>query len=107
MVIFAQVLQFLPIVNMFLLIANNLYGLAQSYPMPLKDFKWLSSEEINLLDVQLMSDDQQTGYILEVDLAYPEKLHKAHSSFPLAPERLDIDERMLSPYAAGMFFITV
>lgn len=48
-----------------------------------------------------MTDLQETGYILEVDLDYPEKLHESHNSFPLAPEHLNITQDILSPYAKG------
>ena len=69
--------------------------------MPLKDFRWLEPEEAKLMDWSHMSDEQHTGYILEVDLFYPEHLHEAHNSFPLAPEQLVITEAILSPYAKG------
>ena len=69
----------------------------------MKDFRWLTQSEMDTLELNSMSDNQDTGYILEVDLAYPKALHKAHSSFPLAPERLIINEEMLSPYAAGIY----
>jgi hypothetical protein len=81
--------------------ANNLYGYAQSLPMPHKDFRWLDENEIADLDFLSMSDEQTTGYIVEVDLSYPTTLHRSHNSFPLAPQRLLIDEDMLSPYAKG------
>ena len=48
--------------------ANNLYGWAMSQHLPLSDFKWLSREEINHLDVSAIADDSNHGYILEVDL---------------------------------------
>ena len=48
-----------------------------------------------------MTEDQETGYIVEVDLLYPDHLHLEHNSFPLAPERLHITRDMLSPYAKG------
>ena len=85
--------------------ANNLYGLAQCYPMPLKKFRWLEDDEIKLLNWMDMTDEQETGYILEVDLDYPQHLHAAHSSLPLAPHRLKIMQEMLSPYATGDFFL--
>lgn len=84
-----------------LLSANNLYGLAQSFPMPLGDYRWLTLTEILALDWFNMTDDQETGYIVECDLQYPESLHESHNSFPLAPEHLEITEDMLSPYAKG------
>jgi hypothetical protein len=81
-----------------------LYGLAQSKPMPLNNYRWLNKKcknKIKKSDWLTMTEDQETGYIVEVDLEYPEDLHFKHNSFPLAPERLNIDREMLSPYAKG------
>jgi len=69
--------------------------------MPVKDFRWLNKGEIQQLDWSKMTEDQETGYIVEVDLVYPDHLHLDHNSFPLAPERLHITRDMLSPYAKG------
>ena len=32
------------------------------------------------------------GYILEVDVDYPSKLHRLHSDMPFLPERMKIDK---------------
>jgi hypothetical protein len=69
--------------------------------MPVSDFRWLTEEEIETLDVLNMGDNQKTGYIIECDLGYPKELHESHNSFPLAPETMTITEDMLSPYAKG------
>lgn len=79
--------------------ANNLYGYAQSQSLPLKNFKWLKKEEIEKIDWLNIDIDKEIGYILEVDLEYPEELHESHHDFPLAPETKKIDYSMLSPYA--------
>lgn len=82
--------------------ANNLYGAAMRFPMPLDDFRWMSEDELERFDPARDCNTQSdVGYVLEVDLDYPESLHLAHNSFPLAPEHLEIDESMLSPYAAS------
>ena len=67
--------------------ANNLYGLALSRPLPISDFKFLSEEEIEQLEILSVPQDGDTGNFLEVDLDYPEYLHREHNSLPLAPEK--------------------
>ena len=42
--------------------------------------------------------DSSTGYILEVDLEYPKKLHDIHNDYPLAPEKINIPKEWLSDY---------
>ena len=79
--------------------ANNLYGSAMRFPLPLDEFKWLTEKELNTLTIQDISSSSERGYILEVTLDYPKELHSEHSSFPLAPHHLEISEKMLSPYA--------
>ena len=37
-------------------------------------------------------EDSDKGYILEVDVKYPKKLHDLHSDFPFLPERMKIDK---------------
>ena len=81
--------------------ANNLYGLAQIEPQPLSGFRWLTVEEVNNLDLMSMTEDQETGFVLEVDLSYPAHLHREHGGFPLAPHHVLIKHDMLSPYARG------
>ena len=38
------------------------------------------------------SDQEGRGYILEVDLEYPKKLHDLHNEYLLAPERIEINK---------------
>ena len=77
--------------------ANNLYGWAMSQPLPVSDFQWM--EKAEGFKVEEVSDDCPTGYILEVDLEYPEHLHDLHNDYPLAPEAMKITPNMLSPYS--------
>lgn len=42
--------------------------------------------------------DERQGFIAEVTLSYPKKLHKKHRSFPLAPEKRAVKEEELSKY---------
>ena len=78
---------------------NNLYGTSMSMPLPEKDFAWCTQEQIDDFNVMDVSDDSETGYILEVDLEYPSSLHDAHSDYPLAPENKTVSDEMLSAHS--------
>lgn len=60
----------------------NLYGKSMLTELPLKDFEWVDDLDI---DVTKIPDDSKVGYILEVDIDYPEYLHKKHNDFPFLP----------------------
>ena len=44
---------------------NNLHRLAMSEPPPTSNFKWLTDEEMEELNVVMIPDDSPRGYILE------------------------------------------
>ena len=87
-----------PLSFLIYLDANNLYGWAMSQYLPTRNFRWLSLEEINNLDIHSLNVLAKFGYIFEVDLEYPATLHYSHSDYPLAPEKLTITESMLSNF---------
>ena len=64
--------------------------------LPYGGFKCLKN--VYHFDVNSVSENSSTGYILEVDLEYPEKLHLLHNDYPLASEKLAIPNDMLSDY---------
>jgi len=78
--------------------ANNLYGWSMMEHLPVSGFRWLSDHEISNLNLITISNDSNDGYIFEVDLSYPNTLHDLHNDFPLAPEKLIVNENMLSNY---------
>ena len=83
--------------------ANNLYGWYMSQQLPHRDFKWLDLDGADKgFDPTVVDADGDTGYVLEVDLEYPRGLHDAHNTYPLAPEKMVIDDEMLSPFARGL-----
>ena len=63
--------------------------------LPIGKFQWLTKDEIDSIDIKSLADDSKIGYIFEVDLVHPHYLHNKHNDYPLAPEKLDIDETML------------
>ena len=75
---------------------NNLYGWAMSRYLPYGRFKWLKNADN--FDVNSISEKSPIGYILEVDLEYPDELHILHNNYPLPPEKLAIPYDMLSDY---------
>ena len=82
--------------------ANNLYGWAMSQYLPEKEFCWMTEEQIATFDPMCVPDTSSTGYILEVDLEYPSDIHDAHNDYPLAPQRLKVDDSMLSLYTKSL-----
>ena len=75
---------------------NNLYGWGMSGYLAYGGFKWLKN--VNNFDGNLISENTSIGYILQIDLKHPEKLHELHNDYPLAPEKLAIPFDMLSDY---------
>ena len=79
---------------------NNLYGDAMSQYLPYGGFKWIkvNNEVVNrILD---KSNNTKYGYLLEVDLDYPEELHDIHNDYSVAPEKIKIEDEMLSPFCS-------
>ena len=70
--------------------------------LPTGGFEWIDLQtecpEYWTQFIKKQQDEQDEGYIVEVDLEYPKELHDKHDTFPLAPEHLDIKREMLSSY---------
>ena len=74
---------------------NSLYGPAMTEYLPYKVFKWV---EVNNKTNKVLnkSDDSLHGYFLQVNLEVPEELHDYRKDYPMAPEKIKIDDT-LSP----------
>ena len=86
--------------------ANNLYGKSMLQRLPYKDFKWIdvNDEIINeIINISIEDDNDpsidKNGFLLEVDLEYPQELHDDHEDLPLAPVRRSVKYSTLSPFA--------
>ena len=82
--------------------ANNLYGWIMSQYLPYSEFKWLNKKEISRFCLNSISENSFVGYILEVDIEYPDELLNLHNDYPLAPEKLEIAQNMLSKYCSNI-----
>ena len=78
--------------------ANNLYGYAMSQYLSTGGFKWLTEKQIDKIMKKTILSDNKKGYILEVDLEYPEELHELHNDYPLAAEKMKVTKDMLSTH---------
>lgn len=65
---------------------NNLYGWAMMQYLPRSNFEWVSSSKIT--EILNNPDDAKHGYLIEVDLSYPEHLHNEHNDYPMCPEHM-------------------
>ena len=83
--------------------ANNLYGWAMIQKLPVGEFKWVDNKHFGTIIKYLREDeldDSDLGYILEVDIEYPEEKHDYYNDFPPCAENIQISSNMLSPYAS-------
>ena len=75
--------------------ANNLYGWAMSKKLPVNGFKWINNNEtaepnakhvINEEFIERYNENDNKGYIFEVGVKYPKRLHQLHSDLPFLSE---------------------
>ena len=74
--------------------ANNLYGWAMSKTLPVNGFKWIETAGpvINEDFIKNYDENNDKGYIFEVDVKYPERLHDLHSDLPFLSEQMEINK---------------
>ena len=73
--------------------ANNLYGWTMCKKLPVSNFTWV--EDLSIFTesfIKNYDENSDTGYILEVDVEYPENLHKLHRDLPFLPGRMKINK---------------
>jgi len=77
--------------SIFYFDANNLYGWSMSQQLPYGDFEFINIKSLDdALNMVLDYDmEDEYGYILTVDLHYPEYLHLDHNELPFLPERIN------------------
>ena len=69
--------------------AKNLYGWAMSRKLPVGKFKWKKKmSKFNEKFIKNHDEDFDKGYIREVDVEYPKRLHNLHNDLPFLPKRI-------------------
>ena len=66
-----------------------------SKELPVNGFRWLGSDKINEINEEIIknyNENDNKGYIFEVDVRYPKKLHDLHSDLLFLPERIEINK---------------
>ena len=66
------------------------------------DFTFLPEVEVASFDLDATTKSDDCGYILEVNLKYPEHLHDSHTDYPLASEKIKITKELLSAYTSSL-----
>ena len=77
--------------------ANNLYGWAMSKKLPVNGFEWIDNNEtaepvINEEFIKNYNENDNKGYIFEVDVKYPKRLHELHSDLLFLTKRMEINK---------------
>ena len=68
--------------------ANNLYGWAMSRPLPASGFKWVNMKPNEMNE---LANRVNKGYLLDVNIRYPEELHDSHNDLPFRCQRTKIN----------------
>ena len=72
-----------------------------SKKLPVNGFKWLDTSETSALArsnkinedfIKNYNENNDKGYILEVDVKYPKRLHKLHSDLLFLSERMEVNK---------------
>ena len=74
--------------------ANNLYGWALIQKLPTGGFEWIDDDNVSKLtpdETGRLAKYNIKGYLLEVDVRYPKKLHDLHNDLPFMCGKMKIN----------------
>ena len=73
--------------------ANSLYNWTICNDLPVRDFKWVKTDDKNEFINKKISE-KNYNFFVECDITYPQELHDLHNDYPLAPDRMVIDKKL-------------
>ena len=76
--------------------ANNLYGHSMSEPLPYDEIKF--GKIVKLEDILKTPDENDIGYLIEVDLKYSDNMKEKTKHFPFAPVNKKLNPDDFSVY---------
>jgi len=82
--------------------ANNLYGYPMTQALPTGGYSWENTDRFTTENILAFKDDDERGYILDVDLEYPKELHELHNDYPLCVEKKSVKLDELSDYQINL-----
>ena len=77
--------------------ANNLYGHSMSQYLPVSDFIW-NQESWDKERILSLGDEDEKGYLLDVDLHIPEELHDYFNCYVPCPESVQVKKDNLNTW---------
>ena len=66
-----------------------------SKKLPVNGFKWLDNDKTNEINEEFIknyNENDNKGYIFQVDVRYLKRTHDLHSDLPFLPERMEINK---------------
>ena len=82
--------------------ATNQYGKAMQGFLPVGDFLPEDPQKFTKEYILSLDPEARRGYCLEVDLEIDEAFHDLLNDYPVAPNKLVIDETLISPYSKSL-----
>ena len=82
--------------------ANSLYSWAMRNPLTVGKFKWVEIKK-KFKFMKKILKEKKYNFLVECNIRYPEGLHDHHNDYPLAPEKIVIDDNFKeSPYCKSI-----